>query len=116
MMPQVTTDDAGDLKRIDPRWALLCHCVLPDHLTLEVDHVLRLQRLNVGFSREGANPLLHIEKDGKFPKARKSRSERSFSIADAARLDNQIDRARVLEVRIQSPPAKSHANHRFLSG
>jgi hypothetical protein len=31
---------------------------------LEVDHVLRLQRLNVGFSREGANPLLHIEKDG----------------------------------------------------
>jgi hypothetical protein len=86
MMPQVTTDDAGDLRRIDPRWALLCHCVLPDHLTLEVDHVLRLQRLNVGFSREGANPLLYIEKDGKFLKALKSRSERSFSIADAARL------------------------------
>src|ERR1700757_628623 len=86
MMPQVTTDDAGDLRRIDPRWALLCHCVLPDHLTLEVNHVLRLQRLNVGFSREGANPLLHIEKDGKFLKARKLRSERCFSIADAAPL------------------------------
>jgi hypothetical protein len=51
---------------------------------LEVDHVLRLQRLNVGFSREGANPLLYIEKDGKFLKARKSRSERSFISADGA--------------------------------
>ena len=29
---------------------------------------------------------------------------------------NQVDRARVREVRIQSPPAESRANFRFLSG
>jgi len=34
----------------------------------------------------------------------------------ASEIEKQLHRGRVLVVRIQFPPAASHANHRFLSG
>ena len=49
------------------------------------------------------------------PRLPARRADPSQAAGYDKRGDRQIDRARVLEVRIHSPPAESHANFRFLS-